>query len=400
MQEAEKKGGLCTIEGHLNTPIINDEVKFLSENDTFFCRRHTYIKKLLVTQFDDPDSFENLTDQCPWKLLENVIKDTLVFNSQPEHTNHRSLTQLMENALLNLKIHHEAYYGDAFNLDKINDGVREIINNKHLQKNYNDKCKVEEIKTLITNTEHRLGEFVRVSEDIWIEKEISIVKNVVKGNYVLFPTSMIICVLDNIQVRFHLSLNILLKEKMEGIPNIFDYYLELDKHIRYLREKYKQNFFPIMKDWDALVIGWTVSNKEDDMGFDYLLQGIKEDWNQFMEKPDIENTIALMTCWRFSHQDDLDTKLSFYFVNLCKNYGHPVLSAKDGIKQLRENSKKKIDVDDNLAKKVLWKFRETYTYSFIKKRNRCPDLSYTSEINPTLKACLDENRLPTKDEER
>lgn len=123
------------------------------------------------------------------------------------------------------------------------------------------------------------------------------------------------------------------------------------------------------------------------MGFTHLKDGIMDELiDEGFDPLDLETYMSLIT-------------LSFYFANVSKNYGHLVSNPEDGIKTLRENSKKQIDVDDTLARKVLWAFRETYTYGFFRSKGRYPNLMMSRDINPVLKRCIDEARLKTTEEE-
>lgn len=127
-------------------------------------------------------------------------------------------------------------------------------------------------------------------------------------------------------------------------------------------------------------IGHIVSDNVDDMGFTKLKSTLIEDFKQKFDEIDVNYFCKLVTRQEFENDRDLSSHISLYFANLCKNYGHPILNPIDGIKKLRNNAKKHIDVDDQLAKKVLWKFRETYTINFFKKNGRSPNLEIIGEL--------------------
>lgn len=206
------------------------------------------------------------------------------------------------------------------------------------------------------------------------------------------------CVLDNLQVRFHLRIHIFLKERFENIPDLTSFYDNLDHEVRRLRSLYRGKFFDLMKNWDAYVIGDTVADNVEDMGFTRLRDDLLIELHRNYRTQDVNRFVSLITCQSLKVSNDDRVRLSFYFSNLCKNYGHPILNPIDGIKKLRENSKKYIDVDDDLAKKVLYKFRETYTYNFFKKRGTYPNMMILTELPGPLRTCLEEVRYPTSKE--
>lgn len=204
--------------------------------------------------------------------------------------------------------------------------------------------------------------------------------------------------MDNIQARFYIQMYIDIKEYEEDIKGLFDFYLDLHTFISYLREKYGSRFFEIMKNWDALAIGYIVSDEVDDMGFSTLRDSLRKELNEVMDYYDADRWISYITVQRISKNRDQAAHLSLFFSNLCKNHGHPILNPIDGIAKLRENSKKHIDVDTTLALRTLWKFRQSYMLSFYKKRGHYPTHKIIGKMSSHLKLCLDDSRLPTSKE--
>lgn len=78
---------------------------------------------------------------------------------------------------------------------------------------------------------------------------------------------MFICILDNLQTRFYIDLHVKIKEITEGVAGLYPYYKRLHNFVLYLRKKYKDEFFTLMKDWDAYAIGHIISDDVDGMGF-------------------------------------------------------------------------------------------------------------------------------------
>lgn len=89
------------------------------------------------------------------------------------------LTKIVEVALWNTKSQHEAYYGANFYLDRDMDKIRGLFSDPGIQIAYRNKVHTEPIKTLLTEQEQYLGEFIILSDTIWIEKEVSVIQ--VKG---------------------------------------------------------------------------------------------------------------------------------------------------------------------------------------------------------------------------
>jgi hypothetical protein len=260
---------------------------------------------------------------------------------------------------MNTEIHHQAYFGRQMPLQERMEKIRDVFHLSLVQQSYKDKVKVEKIKSILTDSEHVLGEFHPLSENIFIEKEVTIVKDERTQESYIFPTTMIICALDNIQSRFHLVVNVAIKERLKNIPGLLDHYNDLVLRATYLRSKYHANntFFDLMKDWDARIIGMTVEDQVDDLGFDSLTEEIESGWREKFHQSDLRLWNSLIQCRRYETNKELQVHLAFYFTNLSKSFGHPILNPVDGIKQLRENSNthplEHIPVDDQLVINIL-----------------------------------------------
>lgn len=63
---------VCHFEGHLNSPITDDEVRFILKYDIFYCSRHTRLKELLNTRFQNIRAYSDY-DGCCWALLEETV---------------------------------------------------------------------------------------------------------------------------------------------------------------------------------------------------------------------------------------------------------------------------------------------------------------------------------------
>lgn len=235
-----------------------------------------------------------------------------------------------------------------------------------------------------------------ISDDLLIEKELTIIKT--NGKYFLFPTTLIMCVLDNLQTRFYIRLHVAIKEQNEGLRGLLNHYDRLHSSLVLLRSKYKNHFFDIMKNWDAYCIGCTVSDEVEDLGFKTLKDSIEAELFEKYNKHDIRDILDLMSCLNISNNRDIAVPISLYFSNLSKNYGHPILHPTEGIEKLRLNSKKQIPVDDNIAKKVLWMFRKTYFMNYFRKKGNYPHHKVLGELHPVLVDCLKDERVLTANE--
>ncbi|KPJ08976.1 RNA-directed RNA polymerase L [Papilio machaon] len=167
-----------------------------------------------------------------------------------------------------------------------------------------------------------------------------------------------------------------------------------------MRGKYKNEFFEIMKNWDAYCIGLTVSDEVEDLGFRTLKDSIEAELIEKFNKYDIRGLLDLMSCRRVSAKRDVAVPISLYLSNLSKNYGHPILHPTEGIEKLRLNSKKHIDVDDQIARKVLWMFRKTYFTNYFRKNGHYPKHKVLGDVHPILDECLKDERALTNNESK
>ncbi|CAG4990388.1 unnamed protein product [Parnassius apollo] len=326
----------CHFEGHLNSPITDDEVRFILNHDKFFCLRHKRLKDFFNSQFKSLVPYFEY-DGCYWSLMEEVIS-TCKFKVPQEEPDY-SLRIIYEASIWNTRIHHESYYGTEMDVSEELDNFGAILQESTVQDLYRVKTRVEHIKSLLTNVEHTLGEFHILSDNLIVEKELTILTK--NGKSYLYPTTLLMCVLDNLQTRFYVRLHIAMKEKIENIPGLINHYNKLHKVIIRLRGKYKNSFFEIMKNWDAYCIGVIVADEMEDLGFRNLRDSIEEELLHKFSKYDVREILDLMTCMGVSNQRDTYGPLALYFSNLSKNYGHPVLHPLEGIEKLRSNSKKR-----------------------------------------------------------
>ncbi|CAK1545945.1 unnamed protein product [Leptosia nina] len=385
----------CHFEGHLNSPIVDDEVRFILGYDKFYCHRHEKLKSLFTTKFKGIRPYSEYSG-CYWSLAEEIVSNCKF--RVPQRDLEFSLRVLAEAAVWNTRIHHEGYYGIKMSLEHELENYITILHDSKIQDLYKIKTKVEHIKSQITNIEQTLGEFHVVSDDLLIEKELAIIKT--KGDFFLFPTTLIMCVLDNLQTRFYIRLHVMIKERSDKIQNLTFHYDLLHSSLIRLRGKYKNRFFELMKNWDAYCIGVAVSDEIEDLGFKTLKSSIEENLFEEFDKSNIRELLETISCYGITHSRDIAVPISLYFSNLSKNYGHPILHPTEGIEKLRLNSKKVIEVDDQIAKKALWMFRKTYFINYFRKKGHYPNHSKTGEIHPTLEECLKDERALTNSESK
>lgn len=164
-------------------------------------------------------------------ILEEVI--TKVNTDQTDVDNPEDLSYLLESAIWNIDIHHKAYYGADMNVKPQLAFLRTIVRSSKNQELFRQKKKVEYIKTQITEREQILGRFHRVNDNLHIEKELTIIRH--RGNDYLYPTTMLMCALDNIQVRFYIRIHVEIKSIEDNIPRLVEFYDELHDFIIFLR---------------------------------------------------------------------------------------------------------------------------------------------------------------------
>ncbi|CAD7091699.1 unnamed protein product [Hermetia illucens] len=191
-----------------------------------------------------------------------------------------------------------------------------------------------------------------------------------------------------------------IKEEEAEIPGLYNHFLQLDRTLKGFRNKYNNEFFTLMKNWDALAIGFAIASSEEDLGFDQLYKTTLEDLSETIDPPDVELFRRLVLCLDLALDKDNAVRTSIFMSNLYKHYGHPVLEPTDGIEVLRKNSQEYRDIDDRLARRTLYKFRETFFFAYVRKHGHYPLHKRATDCNPTLGRCLAENRLPTVIERR
>lgn len=136
-----------------------------------------------------------------------------------------------------------------------------------------NKRKGESIKSLLIEEESYLGVFREFHKDLLLEKEVSLIK--IDAIRYLLPTPMLICCLDNIQVRFHIRFYILMMSHEADNPNLIGSYNIILTVCKQLGAIHKNKFFKLMKNSDAYVVGWTVNDEINDMDFSALEKEVR-----------------------------------------------------------------------------------------------------------------------------
>ncbi|UHK03305.1 MAG: RNA-dependent RNA polymerase [Guiyang xinmovirus 1] len=394
-----------TIDLHLNSPITHDDIKFIYTylKDGFHCKRHNKIKTRLDFYTEEGINHKPYYDEpgCPWSLLEEFFQNFPDSEIKKGSHKNASLNYLIENAVINTSIHHSTYYDNGIDPYRRLETIKKIMQDQDLHKLYEQKIKVERIKEQISLDNHTLGTFSTIGKNFQIEKEISFIFDERTNTWLMFPTPMIMCVLDNLQAEFYILLHILIKESLIHCTSLKRHYMVLKRKMNKLREKLGKDFFDIVKDWDAFCIG-NIVKRPDDLEFTTLYDSLLEEWKELIKDDDLLNDIVdLMTCQDIDTSIDGREHLSLYFSNLAKFFGHPILEPQDGIEVIRENTKKIVDVDHNLAQSTLWMFRKTFFINFFKKRGHYPKHYFIEKGEAILlKEIIQDERIPTKEEEQ
>lgn len=114
----------CHFEGHLNSPITDDEVSFVLDNEEFICERHKRLKHYFKTHHPSLKSYKEV-GVCPWKVLEHVLIFTNI--KDVDIQDKTELSYLLEAAVWNLTVHHKAYYGVDMQVAEKIDRLKQII---------------------------------------------------------------------------------------------------------------------------------------------------------------------------------------------------------------------------------------------------------------------------------
>jgi len=155
----------------------------------------------------------------------------------------------------------------------------------------------------------------------------------IKGQWYLGSTPVLIGILDNLQSWY----SVLTYSKMCDMDNRvagFSYYSHSRKIKTVLeqeRTRLGEKFFDLLASWEPLVVGYVVSDTQDDLGFTPLYKSVFKRWKEELNVAD--EIIELLVTTDRNHP--LHRQLALEFIGIQKMFGHPFLSVEEGIKDIK-----------------------------------------------------------------
>lgn len=384
----------CTISGNLDSAIYNDDVDFLLNNDNFICARHIKIKSFLNKKYKKISNY--YSSECK---NSGCIKNTIYSCSNDNQEKIKKYHKLAGEVALTLLEVEKSHYLKLNPTDAIDERIRKSFDALTSDPTYLShlrfKLNCDLLKDKFINSLTSLGSFIKVLDEILVEKEVCIYICKRHGPQLL-PTPYLLSILDMLQVRH----SYLLFAKLFTRGEDSTFYQTLTRLITYLdnlKLQIGESFYDIMKNWEGLVIGFIVKDGRADLGIPDLYNECSSTIRGVLGRSsDLLLELFLQGGIRSPKSYERILMLS----QLCKSFGHPFLNATSGIGRLRKIAKEKKSIDKEVAELTLAMFNKKFCKEYYKKHRKWPSLTKFSDIHVTIARSIESGTWLTRTELR
>lgn len=377
------------IPGHLNSPIVRDDVDFILARDKVYCKRHRMLDtklKNLETRHQ-AQALSIYQGKCHfYNCLDHYLKFGTGFNYPDADS---LMDEILELASRSLAVHLKDYMGPFTLPGSIIEFVGKLrsktVNYRpRLLQAYRFKLIAEKIKDTLCLTKIPTGNTLSLGDCLDCESDISFFYCSLHLQLNLLPTTLILNILDNLQSRFPLFLYWTLCDSVEKytIP-MFPIGEGLIDRFESLRNKYGERVFKILNNFEPLIVGWIVMDGEEDLGFTDLYETTVE---AMVEDITLEEVRSLIP----TNRGVAMTKIYLELLGIVKIFGHPCLDVLPGLEKVREHVLEYVPIDIEDVNAVKWTFIKTFCMNFYRQKHRWPKVKIES-INPHLRFYFESN---------
>ena len=395
----DKNSRSSSIQGHLNSPITNDDCVFLLSQDNFHCRRHRTLKEKLNKIEGITDGY--LTCGNPYNCLMRVLKSNARnFKGPTSDYDEQSYLRL---AAESWKVHYKESLANQDSENKIDQNVEQRFSAflEYMENNYSseflemkqERKYTEHVKDTLCNRRIESGEFLHYGP-FKVESDILIFQCPTHGN-VLLPTVLLLSVLDNIQSKEYLFQYWAFSDFFGKYPDtisLFSIGKKVYDGLSELHETLGEKFYKIVSKWEPLLIGWIVKDPEADLGFSRLWDTTVESLEE--EFPDADLLLKILDLLLPQNQTDDDIKVMLELTGISKCFGHPLLSVKESMDEVKRIGKEEnVEVDQAVVDKVLAVFRRDIILEYQRIHHKWPTMA---EVPQLIEKDYNGNKIPSK----
>ncbi|QBK47210.1 RdRP [Anopheles darlingi virus] len=372
-EEAKTRRETACIPGHLSQPIYGAEVDMIYTGLDWACSRHKKLEKHCEgcgTFRDYPQIYDDVEQ---WLMGEHV--DAISLESR--------IKVIME-GVKNYPLQRSAFCYSARNLvsseivfEWSKDKVRKFKELFYLiREDLRTMMKVEQFKDSVCFEEIPMGN-MKYHRDGKFEREISIIT--IRGKKVLVPTTLVLCCADKLQSLFGLKLYWILSDLFDRYPghSIFRTGCDLIYRFRSLRKTCVEGFFGFAASWEALIVGDTIA-QSDDEGDTGLFANQIESMQVYLD--DIKTSLTMMDFLPPRNCGISERRLWLELTGMTKIFGYPILREEMLLDQLREHGvNSHPDFSFPTLSHVMGLIKRDFIINYRAKTGKFPNIAYCPE---------------------
>ncbi|QPL15379.1 RNA-dependent RNA polymerase [Hymenopteran anphe-related virus OKIAV71] len=369
--EPQKESVGTYIPSHLSSPITNDDPLFLLAHDRFFCKRHRAIKEILKEEEFLQGIYGSKCD--PYVCLEQWIeRETL------EEGLNKIYEKTITSATESLFIHETHFTSSTENQDVILVSIKKkwasILSHLKtkedvLMPHYRMMKRVEKIKDSICFKEIKYGNLIK-HRDLRADREIFLL-DCKKHGKVIGPTNLLLCTLDIAQSRFSLLLYWLVNDFLKKYPtSLYETGTQLIDQFTKLRFVMKDDVFTLIAQWESLLVGFTVNDDVNDIGFSELYDTTRVEMEKLLEKHHVGPQVLNDLLPPDRQADTIKKYLEL--TGIMKIFGHPCLDVKDSMDELKKHATERAGVNMDIVYSARGIFIRDFCKNYFLKKRRWP----------------------------
>ena len=312
------------ISGHLSQSITNDDPEFLLNFDNIVCRRHIQIK-LKIRKEDVKETIYN--SECdPYECCRIFIMSHEVNKTQLKKQYLQIIAAVGESSILYEINFLQNTYQQKEKNNYIRQKYQQVIENLKRNQDLFEECiiikKAEDIKDKICYSHLERENFFELDGSFF--EPCVFILNCPKHKKVIGSMTLSTRDLDILQSNFSLKLFWRLSDMMNCYPDsLYDRGSKILNFFNGKRKIYKEKTFKLLSLWEPFLLGFIVSNKETDIGFQYLFKHTRDKIKELVGN-DYEEFEKLLLPKNTTLQEE---RLMLELLGINKSFGHHCIDA-------------------------------------------------------------------------
>ncbi|APG78739.1 RNA-dependent RNA polymerase [Hubei diptera virus 11] len=378
----QKKQNYSYIPGHLSSPITNDDAEFLLKYKNFYCHRHKVLKEIIDKEKIDKTIYSG--DCHPYTCLERWVRSLRPDPHSAEKRLKTIISTAFDYSTTQITNHLSSFQTKNCNHIKVIQKEQEQMKQYFLENikiflpSYLDLLASETVKDTLCYKRINYGSLLKY-HNIRLDKEVFILNCDIHGKC-LGPTNLLLSVLDNMQARFSLLLywkRSDLQTKYKS--SMYSEGTKLIESFERIRSTHLHLVYKVISLWESMIVGYSIKSPETDLGFSTLFDDSFSEIVKLLSPTYSSDELISMLLPANETEDNI--KLYLELTGITKIFGHPCLSVKSSIDNMKEVSCPKAQIDTGVVENALGVFIRDFCQNYFKKHRRWPNMkSYPADF--------------------